>query len=797
MSTRINLHERFPLVYQDENRVLLNNGNIVYGFRIVLPEVFTLSANDYDQLHTCWYQAFKLLSPGVVVHKQDVFIKKQFDPAHMPDQTFLARATRNYFKNCAYQSHDSYLFFTWPGNRNFNKPAVVNPFGRFKKTALESMEATTNRIGKEVNEAVSFLENSRYFKIEALSENEILQESLNYFNGYNIDIDTDISGEGKNLLIGDFYYGLLAINHEKCFSESVQTSKIHPKFSSYHDPFSQGWIDALGSELPGNHLVNQIIYLDDRQRWLGILNKRREELKKSAGFGSQNKVILQRLEKILFSIQSDDLSRICRGQVQLIGWERTRELLQKQMDLFKSHLREIEIRPYQPVGDALMDYFLKGFWGFSTEFSNDDLYVTDLRHALCLWINNSVYRNDHQGIYFNDRLHGIPVRKDVWDESKLRIRARNFAIFAPTGEGKSFLANHILRQFFEQGLRLVIIDLGGSYSKFARLYPADFVVLRYEQGSNLGINPFYIKGTPSPEQLEDLTDFLLELTASESTAVKEYRVALKQHLVRYYEVAKTNSLEGFCQFLENDRGERITSETYRNFFDPEHFLHVISEFRKGGLYEFLFEEEDRMYRLEDKRLIVFELDEVRDNKEILSVMLKLIKSAIQRTIWRNRSEKGIVLFDEFAKQLKFDNVLESVEFYYQAIRKQNGAIGIILQSINQLPENSTAASILENTQVIYSLRNEKGYKAIKKRLNLTDHELSQLHSIRNQLKGARRYTEFFLKIGKESNIYRLEVPPEVYAAYLTEGKESDEIMKHYQCLGDMEKSIEQFLKQKE
>src|SRR5690606_11193058 len=145
-------------------------------------------------------------------------------------------------------------------------------------------------------------------------------------------------------------------------------------------------------------------------------------------------------------------------------------------------------------------------------------------------------------------------------------------------------------------------------------------------------------------------------------------------------------------------------------FSVYNFLHILSEYVDGGLYSFLFNAaEDQTYRIEDKRMIVFELDEVRDNKEILSVMLKLIKSAIQRTIWRNKAEKGIILFDEFAKQLKFGNVLESVEFYYQAIRKQNGAIGIILQSINQLPNNTTSASILENTQVIYSLHNEKGY----------------------------------------------------------------------------------------
>ena len=138
-------------------------------------------------------------------------------------------------------------------------------------------------------------------------------------------------------------------------------------------------------------------------------------------------------------------------------------------------------------------------------------------------------------------------------------------------------------------------------------------------------------------------------------------------------------------------------------------------------------------------------------------------------------------------------MLESVEFYYQAIRKQNGAIGIILQSINQLPQNATSASILENTQVIYSLHNEKGYDQLQKRLNLSSHDVNQLKSIKNKLTGEQKYTEMFIKIGRESNIFRLEVPKEVYAAYLTDGKENEELMQSFERTGSMEKTITEFI----
>lgn len=519
-----------------------------------------------------------------------------------------------------------------------------------------------------------------------------------------------------------------------------------------------------------------------------------------SNFGTQNRVVLHKIKEILDQLNSDDGSRMVRGHLNVVFWHQDKEGLKRMASKIKAGFKELDIRPYAPRGEERKHYFLNSHPCHATHFSNGDLYVTDLKHALCLTINNTNYGSDIEGILFNDRQNNVPVFKDVWDANKKRIKARNFAIFAPTGEGKSFLANNILRQYFEQDVRLVIIDLGGSYAKFAKLYPDDHVILRYEKRKNLGINPFYISGDSdlTPERLEDLSLFLIELMAEDRVS-KSKQVAIKKVLLHYYQkIRKGHSLQSLYQFVDDQKDTLVKDiQVTETDFSVYAFLHILSEYVEGGLYSFLFNEgADRTYRIEDKRLIVFELDEVRDNKEILSVMLKLIKSAIQRTIWRNRSERGIILFDEFAKQLKFPNVLESVEFYYQAIRKQNGAIGIVLQSINQLPENATAASILENTQIIYSLRNEKGYDDLKERLNLSDHDLNQLRSIRNNLTGERKYTEIFIKIGSESNVFRLEVPPEVYAAYLTDGMENNEIMALYDQLGSMEKAITEFIYQK-
>lgn len=794
---KINVTAYHPIVDIQENIIFANNGNVVLCYAGNLPEIYSLSEKDFEDIHGAWFQAIKSLPTGCVVHKQDVYLKRNFSSENLPNKTFLEKATHNHFKGREYMEHKCYLFFILTNNKALNNSKYINPFKKVTKTIVPEMDDTIHSFRGAVSDSVSFINNSRKMEFTPLDSKEIQSMTNGFFNGFNEGFDTDIILEKKELNIGENYFDVLSINSELCFGENVQSSKTNEHFTSDDFVFHQGFIDGLGLTLNENHIVNQIIYLDDKQKWRKILDKKIEELNKSSNFGSQNKVVLKKIQYIQDQINSDDNARVIRGHLNIIYWDKEVKNLEKISSKIKTEFKELDIIPYYPRGEERKNYILNSYCCFSSNFSNDDLYVTDLKHALCLLVNNTNYKSDATGVIFNDREHNIPVLKDVWDDKKKRIKARNFAIFAPTGEGKSFLANNILRQYFESGVRLVIIDLGGSYTKFAKLYPEQYAVLRYESGKNLGINPFYISAfiDLTPERLEDLSVFLFELFASDLKVTKAQSVSVKKILRHYYKQIKTDhSLSSFYAFIEANQDSLLDKlKIHADYFNIINFLHIMSEYVGDGLYSFLFEvSEDQTYKIEDKRLIVFELDEVKDNKEILSVMLKLIKSAIQRTIWKNRAEKGIILFDEFAKQLKFENVLESVEFYYQAIRKQNGAIGIILQSINQLPNNSTSASILENTQVIYSLHNEKGYDELQKRLNLSTHDLNQLKSIKNNLSGSRKYTEMFIKIGKESNIFRLEVPKEVYAAYLTDGAENEEIMKLYEKHQNMEKAITEY-----
>ncbi len=224
---------------------------------------------------------------------------------------------------------------------------------------------------------------------------------------------------------------------------------------------------------------------------------------------------------------------------------------------------------------------------------------------------------------------------------------------------------------------------------------------------------------------------------------------------------------------------------------------MLSDFRKNGLYEFLYREDEHtiIQSLTDKRIIVFELDEIKDNELLLTIMLQLIGITIEDIIWKDKSTRGYIFFDEFAKQLKFEGVLNKVEYFFQAVRKQNSAIGIVLQSITQLPENTTAQSIIENTQMLYVL-NAKDYREIQKRFHLSEHAYNQLVSIQSNFSAERPYSEVFIMRGNVHGVYRLETPQEVFWAYQTEGSKNQELMNYYEEYGDMEKTITKMISNK-
>src|SRR5690606_19937171 len=108
---KINVSEYHPVLDIQGNVVFASNGNVVLCYKLTLPEIYSLSELDFEGLHGSWFQAFKSLPIGTVIHKQDIYRKGQYASSVLPNKTFLQIATHDYFEGRSFMKHDSYLFF--------------------------------------------------------------------------------------------------------------------------------------------------------------------------------------------------------------------------------------------------------------------------------------------------------------------------------------------------------------------------------------------------------------------------------------------------------------------------------------------------------------------------------------------------------------------------------------------------------------------------------------------------------------------------------------------------------------
>ncbi len=787
----------------DENKIWATNGVFAMGFQIDLSEKYSLGEDDLEAINDFWNKAFKYLPTNTIICKQDIYTQNNLSTHSWSDTNFLQRSTKKYFKDRSYLEHTCHLFFVRTSIDTFFNDKIQNPFKRLTKKKFTQYDDKINSFIDAVENTVSFLNNQKLnsgnaFKIRAFSFDETLAYEDYFFNGFTNELITDRIFEKDHIQIGDKFLAAVCINDEKQMPDTVASYKLDKDFSTANYKFFQSNGDIFGFDLNFDHVYNQIIFIDDSKKHTRDLEKRNEQLEKSQKFSNENKIGFDQTKIIIEDVINErDHVQIIRGHNNIIAIAGNIEDLKVRSNQIIQKCRELDIKAYLPISNYLNATFNYSFPLFSQYFSNKQTYRANLNLAVSLFNNTTNYKNDDEGILFNSRFNSnIPVRIDTWDEEKKYMNARNFFVVAPTGYGKSFLANHIFRNFNEQNnSKTVIIDLGGSYKKLSALYP-DTAYITYQEGQSLGINPFLIQGEITSKKVEELTLFVQTHYRRDKVASQKESTALKKIIEHYYLSKQKDgdsyfSFLDFIDFVEKSKDKLLFDlEIDTEYFDLREFLFLLSDFRKNGLYDFLYREDENtiIQSLMDKRIIVFELDEIKDNELLLTIMLQLIGITIEDIIWRDKSTRGYIFFDEFAKQLKFEGVLNKVEYFFQAVRKQNSAIGIVLQSITQLPENTTARSIIENTQMLYVL-NAKDYREIQRRFHLSEHAYNELVSIQSNFSAEQPYSEVFIMRGNVHGVYRLETPPEVFWAYQTEGNKNQQLMNYYEECGDMEKAI--------
>ena len=463
------------------------------------------------------------------------------------------------------------------------------------------------------------------------------------------------------------------------------------------------------------------------------------------------------------------------------------------------------------------------FWaaipGNEADFPAEESFYTFLDQALCLFNEETNYRSSLSpfGIKMSDRLSGIPIHLDISDLPMKRgvITNRNKFILGPSGSGKSYLTNHLVRQYWEQGAHILLVDTGNSYQGLCSLIHAktkgrDGVYFTYTEEAPIAFNPFYVEdGVYDVEKRESLKTLLLTLWKRESEEpTRSEEVALSNAVNLYLSKLRADrsivpSFDTFYEFVETDYRRLLEQKRVREKdFDLENFLNVLEPYYKGGEYDYLLNS-DKQLDLLDKRFIVFELDNISSNKTLLPVVTLIIMETFISKMRRLKGVRKMILIEECWKALTSANMSAYIRYLYKTVRKYFGEAVVVTQEVDDIISSPIVKESIINNADCKILLDQRKYLSkfdgIQRLLGLTDKERAQILSINLSNDPKRLYKEVWIGLGGvQSAVYATETSVEEYLTYTTEESEKMQVMELAGKLGgDIEAAIRQLARERE
>ena len=463
------------------------------------------------------------------------------------------------------------------------------------------------------------------------------------------------------------------------------------------------------------------------------------------------------------------------------------------------------------------------FWaaipGNEADFPAEESFYTFLDQALCLFNEETNYRSSLSpfGIKMSDRLSGVPIHLDISDLPMKRgvITNRNKFILGPSGSGKSYLTNHLVRQYWEQGAHILLVDTGNSYQGLCSLIHAktkgrDGVYFTYTEEAPIAFNPFYVEdGVYDVEKRESLKTLLLTLWKRESEEpTRSEEVALSNAVNLYLSKLRADrsivpSFDTFYEFVETDYRRLLEQKRVREKdFDLENFLNVLEPYYRGGEYDYLLNS-DKQLDLLDKRFIVFELDNISSNKTLLPVVTLIIMETFISKMRRLKGVRKMILIEECWKALTSANMSAYIRYLFKTVRKYFGEAVVVTQEVDDIISSPIVKESIINNADCKILLDQRKYLSkfdgIQRLLGLTDKERAQILSINLSNDPKRLYKEVWIGLGGvQSAVYATETSVEEYLTYTTEESEKMQVMELAGKLGgDIEAAIRQLARERE
>lgn len=605
-----------------------------------------------------------------ILHKQDIFITEKYEPDIRRDElSFLSRSFERHFNERPYLHHTCYLFLTKTTKERSRQQSNWNTLCRGFLVPKEIRDKeTVERFMEAVGQFESIVNDSGLVRLERLTteeitgtENEpgIIERYLTLSaDGTTMLQDMQLNPDGMR--IGDKRLCLHTLSDLDYLPGKVRTDGRYERLSTDRSDCRLSYAAPVGVMLPCDHIYNQWIFIDDSNENLSRFEKMAKNMQSLSRYSRSNQINKEWLDEYLNEAHTNGLQSV-RCHCNIIAWAENGNELRRVKNDVGSALALMECTPHHNTTDLPALYWA-GIPGNEADFPAEETFYTFTGQALCFFTAETCYRNSLSpfGIRMVDRLTGKPVFLDISDlpMKKGVVTNRNKFILGPSGSGKSFFTNHLVRQYWEQGTHILLVDTGNSYKGLCDMIHQktggdDGIYFTYKENDPISFNPFFTEDYRYDiEKRDSIKTLILTLWKREDEPPRRSEeVALSNAVSLYIEKIKKNrkikpNFNSFYDFVRKDYRKILADKNVREKdFDVDGFLNVLEPYYKNGEYGYLLNS-DKELDLLNKRFIVFELDVVKDNPILFPVVTIIIMETFINKMRRLQGIRKMILIEE-------------------------------------------------------------------------------------------------------------------------------------------------------
>ena len=400
-----------------------------------------------------------------------------------------------------------------------------------------------------------------------------------YFSLSQTDTTTlkDIQLNPADMRIGDNVVCLHTLSDVEDLPGTVGTDTRYERLSTDRSDCRLSFAAPVGVLLSCNHVYNQYIFIDDHAENLKNFEKMARNMHSLSRYSRANQVNKEWIEEYLNEAHSKGLVSV-RCHCNVMAWADDRDELKHVKNDVGSQLALMECKPRHNTTDT-PTLFWAAIPGNAGDFPAEESFHTFIENALCFFTEETNYKDSLSpfGIKMVDRVSGKPLHIDISDlPMKQGITTnRNKFILGPSGSGKSFFTNHMVRQYYEQGAHVLLVDTGNSYLGLCQLINSrtggeDGVYFTYTNENPIAFNPFYVEdGVFDIEKKESIKTLVLTLWKRDDEApTRSEEVALSNAVSAYIDRITANKsvkpcFDTFYEFVRDDYRQRLTEKNVR------------------------------------------------------------------------------------------------------------------------------------------------------------------------------------------------------------------------------------------